>query len=196
MTTSHPLARTQKCPADEMVAELEVEAFEELERLVAKPAYLQALENATSTVMHGAVAPYSAPVAHHSLMEAEAGSEAGSAGWEALPDSGDTAAAAQAEFVVVNRDDALQAMAYYIAQCLAKCPEAQKMSPKQLQEALNAAFKSMKQSRFKQLCTVGRHAYRWTTLTYSALQMYQNPWVIQAIVTALWTISRTSLRFV
>lgn len=54
-------------------------------------------------------------------------------------------------------------------------------------------LQSLKQSRFRQLCSYGRYAYRWTALTYSALQMYQNPWLVQAVCTALWTFSRLGM---
>lgn len=136
-----------------------------------------------------------------------------------------------AGFEIVEKDHAVEAMAYYIAQCLAKHPDAQVMSPKQLQEALGSALKasakpdtsacsvrhamlcypacvchaftsvlpccaaqSMKQSKFRRLCTLGTKAYRWTTLSYSALQVYQNPWLVQAVLTALWTFSRIGAR--
>ena len=113
-------------------------------------------------------------------------------------------------FVLVNNEDAIEAMAYYLAQCIAAHPEAQRLAPQQLQLALANALQvraatemvvhsaasnfstlsdsctlldpfpllvqGMKQTRLKQICTYGRSAYRWSALTYSALQMYQNPW--------------------
>lgn len=36
-----------------------------------------------------------------------------------------------------------------------------------------ACSQGLKQSRIKQLCKVGRYVYRWSALSYSALQMYQ-----------------------
>ena len=54
-------------------------------------------------------------------------------------------------------------------------------------------MQSMKQSKFKQACTVGRYAYRFTALSYSAFQMYTNPWIIQAIIRTLFTLSKMSL---
>lgn len=56
------------------------------------------------------------------------------------------------------------------------------------------AVQGMKQSRFKQICRAGHHAYRWTALGYSAFQMYSNPWICQAILQALWAFSRLTLR--
>lgn len=44
------------------------------------------------------------------------------------------------EFVMVSKEDAIEGMAYYIALYLSRTPEAQKMDPKQLQQALTMAF--------------------------------------------------------
>jgi hypothetical protein len=54
----------------------------------------------------------------------------------------------------------------------------------------------LKQSRFRKLYSVGRAAYRWGSLSYSALQLYTNPWMVQAILTAIWTISRVGIRII
>jgi hypothetical protein len=43
---------------------------------------------------------------------------------------------------------------------------------------------------------MGRHVYRWSALTYSALQMYQNPWLVQAVIGAVWTFSRIGMRLI
>lgn len=40
-------------------------------------------------------------------------------------------------YVLVNNEDAVEAMAFYLAQCIAAHPEAQKLAPKQLQDALS-----------------------------------------------------------
>eukprot|EP00955_Chlamydomonas_euryale_P064353 358951-Chlamydomonas_euryale.AAC.10 len=56
------------------------------------------------------------------------------------------------------------------------------------------AMQGMKQSRFRQACRAGTYAYRWTALGYSAFQMYSNPWIMQAIVTAIMTFTRMTFR--
>jgi hypothetical protein len=43
--------------------------------------------------------------------------------------------------VVVDQQDAVEAMAYYIALYISSMPEAQRMEPKQLQTALQEGFK-------------------------------------------------------
>ena len=52
----------------------------------------------------------------------------------------------------------------------------------------------LKASKFKQLCSWGRHVYRWSAMSYSCLQLYQNPWLVQAVLTAIWTFSRVSMK--
>uniref|UniRef100_A0A7S3QKI0 Uncharacterized protein n=1 Tax=Dunaliella tertiolecta TaxID=3047 RepID=A0A7S3QKI0_DUNTE len=110
------------------------------------------------------------------------------------PSNQDTVSASQAGYVVVQQEDAVEAMAFYLAQCIAAHPEAQKLAPKQLQDALSSTLQGLKQTRFKQMCTYGRSAYRWSALTYSALQMYQNPWLIRAVITTIWAFSKLGMR--
>lgn len=193
------------------------------------------------------------------------------------------------EFEMVDQQDAVDALAYYLASCLMKMPEAQAMQPRQLQDALTVAMRvggwvgappclpaccvsvercgalvvpaphgehyracslvalfarrctpratppqppllhagarlaappslppdpdvlplppspslppcththartqSLRRSKVKRLCEWGRYVYRWSAFTYSAVQMYQNPWLIQALLTALWTFSKVA----
>jgi len=50
-------------------------------------------------------------------------------------------------YVVVNNEDAVEAMAFYLAQCIAAHPEAQKLAPKQLQDALSTTLQVSFQAR-------------------------------------------------
>ncbi|PNH03918.1 hypothetical protein TSOC_009956 [Tetrabaena socialis] len=84
--------------------------------------------------------------------------------------------------------------ALYIAACIIDLPEAQALTPKQLQAALLDALKCLKRSRFRQALSWGGFVYRWTAYTASVLQMYQNPWLMRALLTALWATSRVSMR--
>lgn len=45
------------------------------------------------------------------------------------------------DYVMIDQEDAVQSLAYYIAQCLVRCPEAQKLKPEELQTALCTSFK-------------------------------------------------------
>lgn len=44
------------------------------------------------------------------------------------------------DFLVVDKEDAVEALAYYLAQCITKHPEAQALPPKQLQQAVSMAL--------------------------------------------------------
>lgn len=60
---------------------------------------------------------------------------------DASPSPLPPSASSDESYVMLNRQDAIEAMAYYIALHLSRVPEAQAMDPKQLQEALNGTFK-------------------------------------------------------
>lgn len=100
------------------------------------------------------------------------------------------------DFVLVEKDDAVEGMAYYIALYLATVPEAQKLQPIQLQDALKVAFKSLKKSKYRQLWEWGKFLYRWSAIGYSAAQVWCNPWLMRAIAFAVWQSSRTMLGMV
>ncbi|KAG2432350.1 hypothetical protein HYH02_012924 [Chlamydomonas schloesseri] len=97
-------------------------------------------------------------------------------------------------FILVDKHDCVECLAFYIAACIQDLPEAQQMTPRQLQLALVEALRNLKRSRFQRMCAWGRRVYCWSTYTYSAVQMYQNPWLMRALITALWAASRVSLR--
>jgi len=198
----------EKPKAGAVEASCDCEAFHKLESFISGPEFLKTLEGqcgsaAVNTLqelelsdkaqlIHDATSrnlsnsdfnqsePTSAASASPSVAPEQPGTQSGQVGAE--------------DYIVIDKEDAVEALAYYLASYLVKLPEAQAMPPKKLQEAIVTAMHSLKQSRFKQLCAIGRHVYRWSALTYSALQMYQNPWLIQAILTAIWTFSRLSLR--
>lgn len=45
----------------------------------------------------------------------------------------------------------------------------------------------LKKTKFRQVLQWGRYAYRGATMTYSAFMVYQNPWLVRAVVSALWS---------
>eukprot|EP00197_Chlamydomonas_leiostraca_P011350 CAMPEP_0202867078 /NCGR_PEP_ID=MMETSP1391-20130828/8645_1 /ASSEMBLY_ACC=CAM_ASM_000867 /TAXON_ID=1034604 /ORGANISM="Chlamydomonas leiostraca, Strain SAG 11-49" /LENGTH=184 /DNA_ID=CAMNT_0049547083 /DNA_START=95 /DNA_END=649 /DNA_ORIENTATION=+ len=167
------------------------EVFERLEQVVTSPQFLKTLEMTASQCSRpagqGTSADRGAPPPAAAL---QGPWTAGTGRWQM--DTSDI----EDDFVVVESEEAIESMAYYLAQCIAACPEAQALPPQKLQEALTTTLKSLKQSRFKQVWSMGRHVYRWSALTYSALQMYQNPWLVQAVVGAVWTFSRIGIRLI
>lgn len=172
------------------IAECECEMFAKLEQVVSAPEFLKTLHTAKQA----------APGLREQHFNVELpsvqrpGLDPHAAGNNSSDGDSSSSSASHDDWVQVEKDDAVQAMAYYIALVVAGLPEAQNMPPAQLQEALAQTLRSLKRSKFKAMCAWGRSIYRWSALSYSALQMYQNPWLIQAVVTAIWTFGRLSLR--
>ena len=46
----------------------------------------------------------------------------------------------------------------------------------------------------RRLWDMGRMIYRLTAFSYGAFSVYENPWLVRAVLAALWTASRVILR--
>lgn len=44
----------------------------------------------------------------------------------------------------------------------------------------------MHKSHFRMVIDYGRYIYRFSAIGYSAIQLYENPWVVRAVATAVW----------
>ncbi|BDA46305.1 hypothetical protein COCOBI_08-3970 [Coccomyxa sp. Obi] len=97
-------------------------------------------------------------------------------------------------YVIVQKDDVLDAIGTFVAAYLAELPEAQNLQPAQLQAALKTAFKELKKGRVRRLWEWGRMIYRVTAFSYGAFSVYENPWLVRALLAALWTACRMLLR--
>jgi hypothetical protein len=108
------------------------------------------------------------------------------------------APAADGGFVVVSREDAVEALAYFIAGWLAKSsPEARGMDPKQLQKALGQTMTSLRRARWRAVLGWGRVGV--AALSYGAsvvLAGGQPPALYRAVVAALWAAARMAYRAV
>jgi hypothetical protein len=96
----------------------------------------------------------------------------------------------QEPFVLVSAEDAIEGMAYYIALYLSRAPEARYMEPKQLQAALRQTMTAIRRSRYRVIWDWGRSLYRWGAVSYSALQLYEHPWLVRAVVCGVWASSK------
>jgi hypothetical protein len=96
-------------------------------------------------------------------------------------------------YVLVSKDDVLEAMGSFVAAYLAQLPQAQNLQPAELQLAIQHAFKELRKSRTQQLWTWGKAIYRCVSFSYGAFTVYENPWLVRAILTAMWTASRVML---
>jgi hypothetical protein len=52
----------------------------------------------------------------------------------------------------------------------------------------------LRKSRVRRLWDMGRMIYRLTAFSYGAFSVYENPWLVRAVLAALWTASRVILR--
>ncbi|CAD7704321.1 unnamed protein product [Ostreobium quekettii] len=94
-------------------------------------------------------------------------------------------------YIVVSRDDAVESMALIIASSVSKCPEAQKLGTKELHKAVVKACKDLKTSKLKSAWQWSYFLYRTVAVSYSAFQVFEHPWLMRAIASALWQVPRT-----
>ena len=45
----------------------------------------------------------------------------------------------------------------------------------------------VKKSKLSQVLTWGKFAYRGAAFAYSAFTVYENPWLVRALLSAMWT---------
>ena len=106
------------------------------------------------------------------------------------PCPGRTLTSARTHAVMVEREDVVDAIAYFIASYVAAQPQAAKMEPKQLQAALGLAFLELRKGQLRRLWDWGKSLYRCAAVGYGALSVYTNPWLVNAVLTSLFTGSR------
>ncbi|KAK9842931.1 hypothetical protein WJX74_004544 [Apatococcus lobatus] len=97
-------------------------------------------------------------------------------------------------YVVVERQDVLEAIGTFVAAYLATIPQAQDLPPKELQAAVARAFQELSKSKIRRLWEWGRCIYRCIAFSYGAFSVYENPWLVRAVLMALWTASKLLIR--
>ena len=97
------------------------------------------------------------------------------------------------EYVHVEREDVVEALAYFIARFVASHPEAANLPPAKLQRALSGALSDLRRGRMRRLWDYGRTAHRWGVWLYGLGAMVENPWLIKALCVALYTGGRVAL---
>ncbi|KAL0054096.1 hypothetical protein WJX82_003687 [Trebouxia sp. C0006] len=96
-------------------------------------------------------------------------------------------------YVLVEKEDVLDAIGTFVAAYLATVPEAQHMKPAELQQALTSTFRDLRKGHVRKFWEWGRCAYRCIAFSYGAFSVYENPWLVRAVVTALWTAGKVML---
>ena len=51
-------------------------------------------------------------------------------------------------------------------------------------------MQELRQGRIRKLWAWGRCLYRTIAFSYGAFSVYENPWIVRALLAALWTASR------
>ena len=59
----------------------------------------------------------------------------------------------------------------------------------------DAIMQELRTGRMQRLWAWGRCLYRCIAFSYGAFSVYENPWIVRALVAALWTSSRVLVGF-
>jgi len=98
----------------------------------------------------------------------------------------DADVAFEKECVMVGEADATEAMADFIVQCVVMHPQAKELSPENLQVALTKTLGELRRSKVRSLWTWSKAVYKGTAWTYGVVNAYTHPWVVKAILMAVW----------
>jgi hypothetical protein len=53
-----------------------------------------------------------------------------------------------------------------------------------------SVLQEIRKSKFRLVWDWGRWLYRWSAIGYSAVSLYDNPWLVRAVVSAIWAASK------
>lgn len=99
------------------------------------------------------------------------------------------------DWVLVEHDTVVDALAAFIAAYIVTLPEAKDMSPRQLQAAVQQTLRELRKGRVRRLWDWGRYLYRAAALGYGAFAAYTNPWIAEAVLKAVFTCARYARMF-
>lgn len=94
------------------------------------------------------------------------------------------------DYVMVEHEDVIQAMAEFLAAYLVSLPETKSMHPAQLQDAVRTSLKEIRKGKLSRAWEWGRMLYRTAALSYGAFAAYTNPWLAEAILRSIFTCIR------
>ena len=93
----------------------------------------------------------------------------------------------EGSYVLVSRDDALDAVAHFVASYVTSLPQARDLDPEALRRALATTLFELRRGKIKKVWAWGRWLYRAAALSYGAFGAYTNPWLARAVLAAVWT---------
>lgn len=88
--------------------------------------------------------------------------------------------------VMVGQADAMEAMADFVLQCVVMHPMAAELTPEKLQAVLTKTLGELKKSKVHSLWTWSKAVYRGSAWGYGVVNAYTHPWVVKAILMAIW----------
>ncbi|KAK9806476.1 hypothetical protein WJX73_001182 [Symbiochloris irregularis] len=97
------------------------------------------------------------------------------------------------DYVMVSQEDVVDSIGTFVAAYLMQLPEANKMKPEELQVAIKDALQALRKGRVRRLWEWGRCIYRCIAFSYGAFSVYENPWLVRALLAAIWTASKIIL---
>lgn len=50
----------------------------------------------------------------------------------------------------------------------------------------------VRRSKFKLVWDWGRWLYRWSAFSYGCISLYDNPWLVRALLGAIWTAAKAA----
>lgn len=138
---------------------------------------------------------WSLPAGVVSVEEVEGGSEAEgeknrdvkAVSATSSPSSSSSPSLLDGSYVIVSRDDVVDAVAHFIASYVASLPQSRDLDPKALRSALATTLGELRRGKVKKLWAWGKWLYRAAALSYGAFGAYTNPWLARAVLAALWT---------
>lgn len=93
----------------------------------------------------------------------------------------------EGSYVLVSRDDVVDAVAHFIASYVASLPQSRDLNPEALRSALSTTLCELRCGKIKKIWAWGKWLYRAAALSYGAFGAYTNPWLARAVLAALWT---------
>jgi len=92
-------------------------------------------------------------------------------------------------FVYLHEEDIVDAVAYFVAQCVTRMPECQNLTHEEMLKKLDSTFAELREKgmfgKIWDWCNFGYSVYGWGS---SAWGVYTNPWLAQLIMRGIWSV--------
>ena len=165
------------------------EVFENLQKEVASPGFLARLRSGTNASISQNEEEETAPLILDTEEDLRLDSEADS---QIVTDDTDDID----EYVFVETEDVISAIAEFVAAYVTTHPAAASAPPETLQKALGIALSELRgndKSKVRRVWDYSVGVYRGASWTYATLSTFKNPWIARLIVCAVYTGARLSL---